>query len=107
MRINPPVDPAFRVGEIGLGYDQTRDRVVLFVREVQAEEQDERTRESSDGDGLSLLVHAYAAAQAGTLGGGDRQPRPADLPAMRSAHGARRSLLPEEERAYALKPGGP
>ena len=38
MRINPPVDPAFRVGEIGLGYDQTRDRVVLFVREVQPEE---------------------------------------------------------------------
>jgi uncharacterized repeat protein (TIGR03847 family) len=37
MRIYPPVDPAFRVGEIGLGYDQTRDRVVLFVREVQAE----------------------------------------------------------------------
>ena len=30
MRINPPVDPMFRVGEIGLGYDQVRDRVVLF-----------------------------------------------------------------------------
>jgi len=38
MRINPPVDPAFRVGEIGLGYDQMRDCVVLFVRELQAEE---------------------------------------------------------------------
>jgi uncharacterized repeat protein (TIGR03847 family) len=38
MRISPPVDPSFRVGEVGLGYDQTRDRVVLFVREVQAEE---------------------------------------------------------------------
>src|SRR5512136_1913722 len=35
MRISPPVDPAFRVGEIGLGYDQPRDRVVLFVRELQ------------------------------------------------------------------------
>lgn len=40
MRINPPVDPAFRVGEIGLGYDQMRDRVVLFVRELQAEERE-------------------------------------------------------------------
>ena len=40
MRINPPVDPVFRVGEIGLGYDQTRDRVVLFVREVQGEDQE-------------------------------------------------------------------
>lgn len=40
MRISPPVDPAFRVGEIGLGYDQARDRVVLFVREVQGEDQE-------------------------------------------------------------------
>jgi len=42
MRINPPVDPAFRVGEIGLGYDQTRDRVVLFVRELQTEDQEQQ-----------------------------------------------------------------
>lgn len=40
MRISPPVDPAFRVGEIGLGYDQVRDRVVLFVRELQGEDQE-------------------------------------------------------------------
>ena len=40
MRINPPVDPMFRVGEIGLGYDKDRDRVVLFVRELLTEEQD-------------------------------------------------------------------
>jgi len=40
MRIHPPVDPLFRVGEIGLGYDQARDRVVLFVRELLTEEQD-------------------------------------------------------------------
>ena len=40
MRINPPVDPLFRVGEIGLGYDKDRDRVVLFVRELLTEDQD-------------------------------------------------------------------
>jgi uncharacterized repeat protein (TIGR03847 family) len=40
MRISPPVDPVFRVGEIGLGYDQPRDRVVLFVRELQGEDQE-------------------------------------------------------------------
>lgn len=52
MRINPPVDPAFRVGEIGLGYDQVRDRVVLFVRELQAEgpEQDANSDSNSDSD---------------------------------------------------------
>ncbi len=40
MRINPPVDPMFRVGEIGLGYDSARDRVGLFVRELLTEDQD-------------------------------------------------------------------
>jgi uncharacterized repeat protein (TIGR03847 family) len=40
MRIHPPVDPLFRVGEIGLGYDQPRDFVVLFARELLTEEQD-------------------------------------------------------------------
>jgi uncharacterized repeat protein (TIGR03847 family) len=43
MRIHPPVDPVFRVGEIGLGYDQARDRVVLFVRELQGEDQEPET----------------------------------------------------------------
>ncbi len=40
MRINPPVDPIFRVGEIGLGYDKDRDRVVIFVKELLTEEAD-------------------------------------------------------------------
>ena len=40
MRINPPVDPLFRVGEIGLGYDKERDMVVLFVKELLTEDAD-------------------------------------------------------------------
>ncbi|NTU56912.1 MAG: DUF3090 domain-containing protein [Anaerolineales bacterium] len=40
MRINPPVDPLFRVGEIGLGYDKDRDMVVLFAKELLTEEED-------------------------------------------------------------------
>lgn len=38
MRINPPVDPLFRAGEIGLGYDKDRDRVVIFTKELLTEE---------------------------------------------------------------------
>jgi uncharacterized repeat protein (TIGR03847 family) len=38
MRINPPVDPLFRAGEIGLGYDKERDRVVIFTKELLTEE---------------------------------------------------------------------
>src|SRR3990170_1557004 len=40
MRIHPPVDPLFRAGEIGLGYDKDRDRVVIFVKELLAEDAD-------------------------------------------------------------------
>jgi len=34
MHINPPVDPLFRAGDIGLGYDRERDLVVLLAREI-------------------------------------------------------------------------
>jgi uncharacterized repeat protein (TIGR03847 family) len=40
MRIQPPVDPLFRVGELGLGYDAENDLVVLVAREAVAEDQD-------------------------------------------------------------------
>ena len=34
MRINPPVDPIFRAGEMGIGYDADEDRLVILAREV-------------------------------------------------------------------------
>jgi uncharacterized repeat protein (TIGR03847 family) len=34
MRISPPLEPVFRAGEIGLGYDRDRDLVVIVVREI-------------------------------------------------------------------------
>lgn len=37
MHIQPPVDPLFRVGEIGLGYDIEADLVVLVAHELVAE----------------------------------------------------------------------
>ena len=40
MRIHPPVDPIFRVGELGLGYDADRDLVVLVTRELLQEGED-------------------------------------------------------------------
>ena len=41
MHIYPPVDPLFRVGELGLGYDSDRDMMVLMAREVMVEGQEE------------------------------------------------------------------
>jgi uncharacterized repeat protein (TIGR03847 family) len=37
MTLTVPVDPAFRVGQLGLGYDQDRDLLVLVAQEVVAE----------------------------------------------------------------------
>ena len=41
MHIVPPVDPLFRVGELGLAYDADRDLLVLVAREVAASDQEE------------------------------------------------------------------
>jgi uncharacterized repeat protein (TIGR03847 family) len=40
MHIHPPVDPLFRTGELGLGYDAEDDLVVLIAREQVAEDED-------------------------------------------------------------------
>jgi uncharacterized repeat protein (TIGR03847 family) len=40
MRITPPVDPLFRAGEMGLGYDAEQDLIVILVREILLEDAD-------------------------------------------------------------------
>jgi len=40
MHISPPVDPLFRAGEMGLGYDAEQDLIMILVREIVAEERD-------------------------------------------------------------------
>jgi uncharacterized repeat protein (TIGR03847 family) len=40
MRISPPVDPLFRAGEMGLGYDADHDMIVILAREVVMEDGD-------------------------------------------------------------------
>jgi len=40
MHILPPVDPLFRVGELGLGYDADTDLLILVAREQTPEEED-------------------------------------------------------------------
>ena len=34
MHIQPPVDPVFRAGEIGLSYDSDEDKAIIVIREV-------------------------------------------------------------------------
>jgi len=34
MHLNPPVDPRFRIGDLGLAYDETRDLICLIAKEM-------------------------------------------------------------------------
>jgi uncharacterized repeat protein (TIGR03847 family) len=40
MELQKPVDPAFRVGQMGLAYDETHDLVVLVAQEINVEGRD-------------------------------------------------------------------
>ena len=37
MELEDPLDPMFRVGQIGLGYDEESDRLVLVARQLETE----------------------------------------------------------------------
>ncbi len=39
MLIQEPVEPLFRVGSMGLGYDENRDRILLVAQELLAEDE--------------------------------------------------------------------
>lgn len=40
MTLERPIDPAFRVGHMGLGYDEDTDLLVLVLKEIQPEDAD-------------------------------------------------------------------
>ncbi|HEY66104.1 MAG TPA: DUF3090 family protein [Caldilineae bacterium] len=41
LTLHEPVDPEFRIGQMGLGYEETLDRVVIIVQELLPEEEAE------------------------------------------------------------------
>ena len=43
MQILPPVDPIFRAGDIGLGYDEATDLVIVLAREILVESTQEES----------------------------------------------------------------
>lgn len=50
MRIQPPVDPKFRVGDMGLAYDDERDLVCIIAREMNIFQNDEEGDEEELGE---------------------------------------------------------
>lgn len=59
MHIQPPVDPLFRVGELGLAYDATEDMLILVAREislrVEENEEEGQGRGPLEEDELSVV----------------------------------------------------
>lgn len=41
MELEEPVDPIFRVGEIGLGYDEDQDKLILVAKEILNEDEED------------------------------------------------------------------
>ena len=41
LQLSPPYDPLFAVGQLGLGFDQQRDQIVLAAQELQLQETDD------------------------------------------------------------------
>jgi len=46
-RLVEPIDPAFRVGQLGLGYDEAQDLIVLVAQALPMAEQDEEDEEGA------------------------------------------------------------
>lgn len=65
MRIFPPVDPIFRVGELGLAYDSDLDLAVLVVREIQTADNEENLEEASVVRFWCTRAQLYAMAKWG------------------------------------------
>lgn len=40
MKLEKPIDPAFRVGQLGIGYDEAGDMLVVVAREIQPQGSD-------------------------------------------------------------------
>jgi len=95
MRIAPPVDPLFRAGEMGLGYDAESKLIVILVREI--------VTEGGDPDEASVVRFWCNPTQARWLATWGTEVvnrgRP-DLPAVRATNGTRRSFLAPRKNGH-------
>jgi uncharacterized repeat protein (TIGR03847 family) len=63
-----PLEPLFRVGRLGLGYDETRDMLVVTAEELAAEEEQHRARVHIWASHTQMAALARKAAIAVTSG---------------------------------------
>ncbi|MFN2587454.1 MAG: DUF3090 family protein [Actinomycetota bacterium] len=71
LALQEPVEPEWRIGTIGLLYDESRDLVVIVLQEIRGEEEEEEDDDSGFRFFLrkdqvrSLVLHALAAVGEG------------------------------------------
>lgn len=53
MRLEEPVEPRWRVGDMGLAYDEGSDQVIVLLQEARAQEDE---IESEDDDSVRLML---------------------------------------------------
>ena len=63
MSLDEPLEPAFRVGQMGLGYDVERDLVVLLIQGASEEESDEPLTARVSASRAQMRALASHAAQ--------------------------------------------
>ena len=59
MRILPPVDPLFRIGELGLAYDADNDLVIVVAREVTTVQDETAQPEEESQDEETSVVRYW------------------------------------------------
>ena len=120
-----PVNPAWIVGSIGVGYDEGSDRVVLVIEEVREEEDaseeaedaepreeteasprprpetegEDRTRRARATVPRGASVYARPGGRVRRAGPGPRRGRPPHVPPLRPADEPRRAPLRPHQRA--------
>lgn len=67
MRLREPIEPLFRVGNIGIGYNEDSNQVVLVAYELVGEEEEPNVVSYwiSRAQVQSLIKHAYDVVKAG------------------------------------------
>lgn len=71
LSLSEPVEPQWRVGTIGLAYDDTEDSIVILLQEIQTEDAEEEAAEGGmrfhlrRDQARALALHALAAVGEG------------------------------------------
>ena len=102
LNLTEPLQPLFRVGSIGVGYDRLHDLVIFTLVDadlMDGGEEEEELMEEEESDPPEHQIYTTrrpgeTAGRTGRQGGGSR---PSPVPALQRAHGRLRALLPPRQ----------